>query len=78
MYQILGTLYHSCSKKPVCAKDGKLEGGNKMIIDSNCPKMTYWGFSRNMCKRQPHKVVKHTETIALVYLNILWGWPLKD
>ena len=50
IYQILGTLYHVCSKKPVCAKDGKLEGGNKIVIDSNCPKLTYWGFSRNMCK----------------------------
>ena len=50
IYQILGTLYHVCSAKPVCAKDGKLEAGNKIVIDSNCPKITYWGFSRNMCK----------------------------
>lgn len=87
IYQILGTLYHSCSKKPVCAKNGKLEGGNKIVIHNNCPKMTCWGFSRNMCKsdKAPTSQNGHqhsnnssaSQRIVSVCLNILWFGPKR-
>ena len=28
-------------------------------------------------KRQPHKMVKHTQTIRRQHLTILWGWRFK-